>query len=282
VPDRPSIAGLVAAPQPVDRFRNVLHGMFGIQISTYMYGVIRTDVLRRTGLEGAYPSSYDDEDALFTPAWQERYTGIGRTTCIRFAREFARNAELTEGRSMVIVGASANHWYYNNLIYRSAITALILCGCCGRNGGGMNHYVGQEKLAPLAPWGTIALALDWQRPPRLQQSPVWHYSQGDQWRYEREFTEYGLTCPKPRWAKGHAIDLLAKAVRCGWMPMSPHFNRNPLEIVAEAERAGAKTESDIVGRGPLVFDDRTDSNVGPVFVVDPRRMHLMQRTCALG
>ena len=26
---------------------------------------------------------------------------------------------------MVIVGASANHWYYNNLIYRSAITALI-------------------------------------------------------------------------------------------------------------------------------------------------------------
>ena len=55
VPDRPSIAGLVAAPQPVDRFRNVLHGMFGIQISTYMYGVIRTDVLRRTGLEGAYP-----------------------------------------------------------------------------------------------------------------------------------------------------------------------------------------------------------------------------------
>ena len=53
---------------------------------------------------------------------------------------------------MVIVGASANHWYYNNLIYRSAITALILCGCCGVNGGGINHYVGQEKLAPVAPW----------------------------------------------------------------------------------------------------------------------------------
>jgi glycosyltransferase involved in cell wall biosynthesis len=55
VPDRPSIADLVALPQPVDRFRNVLYGMFGMQISTYMYGVIRTDVLRRTGLEGAYP-----------------------------------------------------------------------------------------------------------------------------------------------------------------------------------------------------------------------------------
>ena len=110
------------------------------------------------GLEGDYPSSYDDENALFTPAWQERFTGIGRTTVLRFAREFARNAELTQGRSMVIVGASANHWYYNNLIYRSAITALILCGCCGRNGGGMNHYVGQEKLAPQAPWLTLAFA----------------------------------------------------------------------------------------------------------------------------
>src|SRR4029077_17097046 len=59
------------------------------------------------GLAGAYPSSYDDADALFTPAWQGGFTGIGRETAIRFAREFARNAELTEGRSMVIVGASA-------------------------------------------------------------------------------------------------------------------------------------------------------------------------------
>ena len=200
------------------------------------------------GLEGAYASSYDDADAMFTPAWQERHTGIGRDTAIRFAREFARNAELTHGKSMVIVGASANHWYYNNLIYRSAITALILCGCCGVNGGGMNHYVGQEKLAPLGPWGTIAFARDWTKPPRLVQSPTWHYGNSCQWRYEREFTEYGLTSPKPRWAKGHAIDLEAKAMRLGWMPTAPHFNRNPLDIVAEAERAGAKTESEIIGR----------------------------------
>jgi nitrate reductase alpha subunit len=111
------------------------------------------------GLEGAYPSSYD-EDAPYTPAWQERHTGIGRDTVIRFAREFARNAELTNGKSMVIVGASANHWYYNNLSYRSATVALILCGCCGVNGGGINHYVGQEKLAPVAPWNSMAMALD--------------------------------------------------------------------------------------------------------------------------
>ncbi len=26
--------------------------------------------------------------------------------------------------------------------------ALMLTGCVGKNGGGLNHYVGQEKLAP--------------------------------------------------------------------------------------------------------------------------------------
>ena len=200
------------------------------------------------GLDGAFATSYDDEEAPYTPAWQEKHTGIGRETAIRFAREFATNAELTFGKSMVIVGASANHWYYNNLCYRSATVALILCGCCGVNGGGINHYVGQEKLAPVAPWATIALALDWSKPARLVQSSTWHYAHSCQWRYEAEFTEYGLTAPNPRWAKGHAIDLEAKSVRCGWMPFVPHFNRNPIEVVADAERAGAKTNDDIINQ----------------------------------
>ena len=30
------------------------------------------------------------------------------------------------------------------------------------------------------------------------------------------------------------------------MPFTPHFNRNPIEVAAEAERAGAKTNEDIV------------------------------------
>ena len=55
-----------------------------------------------------------------------------------------------------------------------------------------------------------------------------------------------MTAPNPRWAKGHAMDLEAKAVRMGWMPFTPHFNRNPLDVVAEAERAGAKTDAEIV------------------------------------
>src|SRR5699024_6977047 len=111
------------------------------------------------GLPGDYPESYDDPKP-YTPAWQEQYSGIGRQTVIRFAREFAGTAEKTKGRCMVIVGASANHWFHNNFIYRAAINCLIACGCCGRNGGGMNHYVGQEKLAIVAPWSTLASATD--------------------------------------------------------------------------------------------------------------------------
>ena len=37
----------------------------------------------------------------------------------------------------------------------------MLTGCVGRNGGGLNHYVGQEKLAPMASWLPVAMALDW-------------------------------------------------------------------------------------------------------------------------
>ena len=192
------------------------------------------------GLPGDYPAGYDD-DAPYTPAWQERQTGIGRETVIRLAREFAGNAEATRGRSMIIVGASINHWYNNNLAYRAPITALILTGCCGRNGGGMNHYVGQEKLTLVAPWTTLAFALDWVKPPRRQQSPLWHYLHSDQWRYEGDFTEYAAVPPDAQWAKGHAADLAAKAVRLGWMPFYPQFDRNPLDLAREAEAAGATT-----------------------------------------
>jgi len=60
------------------------------------------------GLEGDYPQSYED-DSSYTPAWQEKYTGIHRDTCIRFAREWAANGEKTKGKNMVIIGAGVNH-----------------------------------------------------------------------------------------------------------------------------------------------------------------------------
>ncbi len=31
----------------------------------------------KRGLSGDYPTSYDDKDGAYTPAWQEVFTGIG-------------------------------------------------------------------------------------------------------------------------------------------------------------------------------------------------------------
>lgn len=115
----------------------------------------------------------------------------------------------------------------------------MLTGSVGVNGGGLAHYVGQEKLANQASWGPIAFATDWGYPPRQQNTPSFHYVHSDQWRYERGFSAYDKT------AKGlsdHTLDHQVRAVRKGWLPFFPQFNKNPLQVVAEAEAKGAKTE----------------------------------------
>ena len=203
------------------------------------YGVPR-------GLAGAYPVGYDDESAPYTPAWAEKYTGISRDVVIRFTREWAITAERTGGKCTVVVGAGVNHWYHNNLMYRAAIHTLMFSGCVGVNGGGLAHYVGQEKLAPMESWSSIAFAKDWIPPSRLQNSPSWHYMHNDQWRYEKEFTDYQAVPHGASWAKGHTADIQVQAVRNGWLPFYPQFDRSSLQLVRDAEAAGAKTESEIV------------------------------------
>jgi len=156
------------------------------------------------GLAGDYPEDYDDADGVYTPAWQEKYTGIHSDTCIKYAREWATNGEQTNGKNMVIIGAGANHWYHNNLLYRSAIVALMLTGSVGVNGGGLAHYVGQEKLVNIGSWASIAFAQDWGMAPRHQNTPSFHYVHTDQWRYERGYTAYDEMPNKPE--KDHTID----------------------------------------------------------------------------
>lgn len=202
------------------------------------YGVDR-------GLAGDYAKDYDDEKAGYTPAWQEIRTGIDRKTLIQFAREWATTAEKTDGKCSIIIGAGANHWYHSNLIYRAGITALILTGCVGKNGGGLQHYVGQEKLAPAAPWGAIAFAQDWNAGARLQNSPSWHYVHSDQWRYEGEYQEYHSMPENSKLSKGHTMDLQVRAVKSGWLPFFPQYNKNNFQIVEEAEKAGCKTDDEI-------------------------------------
>ena len=205
------------------------------------YGVSR-------GLPGNYPKDYDDESAPYTPAWAEKFTGMGRDVVTRFAREWANTANLTKGKCTVIIGAGINHWYHGNLMYRAAIHALMFCGCVGVNGGGLAHYVGQEKLAPGESWSSIAFARDWMPASRLQNAPSWHYVNSDQWRYEKQFTDYHTVPPDQpsgSLAGGHTMDAQVRAVRNGWLPFYPQFNRNPLDVAREAQQAGADTQEKV-------------------------------------
>jgi nitrate reductase alpha subunit len=203
-------------------------------ITMAQYGVGR-------GLEGSYPTDYNDKEAAYTPAWQEIFTGISRKEVIQLAREWASTAEETEGACMVIVGAGINHWFHENLIYRSAIMAQMLTGCNGKNGGGMNHYVGQEKLAPMDSWSTIMSSKDWGTAPRLQQGPIWHYINSCQWRYDGNQKKYN-SAPDNELANMHSADWAVKSVKNGWMPYYPQYSKSNFEIVKDAQAAGHTTE----------------------------------------
>lgn len=185
-------------------------------------------------LAGDYPTDYDDPSP-FTPAWQETLTGVSRNTVVNFAREWAATAEATEGRCMVIIGAGVNHWYHNDLIYRAPITALMLCGCIGRNGGGWNHYVGQEKVAPLSSWSNIAMAADWGGPPRLQNTPSFHYIHSDQWRYDGDSSIFSQAPQSHPLTDDHPADLQVRSVRMGWLPFYPQFTQNPLQVAGDTD-----------------------------------------------
>ncbi len=196
------------------------------------------------GLSGDYPRDYDDP-RFYTPAWQEAVTGVDRAACIRVAREFAENAAISGGRSMIIMGAGINHWFHNDTIYRAILNLVVLTGCQGKNGGGWAHYVGQEKVRPLEGWTNLAFALDWTRPPRQQNGTSFFYFVTDQWRYEQ--LEAGtLTVPWDRRFKGkHFADFNVLAAHAGWLPSYPQFNRNPIDLVRDAESSGARTDAEV-------------------------------------
>jgi len=231
---------------PVKRLQTADGGTVTV---TTVYDLLMAQYGVPRGLEGDYPEGYHDENHPYTPAWSEKYTGMGRELLIRFAREWATTAELTKGQCLIIIGAGINHWYHNNLMYRAAIHALMFCGCVGVNGGGLAHYVGQEKLAPMESWSSMAFARDWLPVVRLQNAPSWHYIHSDQWRYEKTFTDYHTIPPgqtNGSLAQGHTADVQCRAVRSGWLPFYPQFEKNPLELVKEAEAAGADNPDKIV------------------------------------
>ena len=189
------------------------------------------------------------EDKPYTPAWQEKHTGVNPDLVVQVAREFAQNAHDTEGRSMVIVGAGLNHWYHMDMAYRGIINMLMLCGSIGKSGGGWCHYVGQEKLRPQSGWIPLTFATDWHRPPRQMNGTSFFYAHTSQWRHEKVGVDE-ILAPNADGSMGtlSMIDYNAKAERMGWLPSAPQLGANPLDIVDQAEAAGMDAAQYVAGR----------------------------------
>ncbi|MBO0877278.1 MAG: nitrate reductase subunit alpha, partial [Pseudonocardia sp.] len=219
----------------------------GHRVTTVFDLVMAQYGVARDGLPGDWPTGYDDAERPYTAGWQQRVTSVPAAACVRVAREFARNAERTGGRSMIAMGAGTNHWFHSDQIYRTFLALLQLCGCQGVNGGGWAHYVGQEKVRPLTGWFHLAFGLDWQRPTRhMAGTPLWWLAT-DQWRYEAFRADAMASALGPGRLAGRSLpDCNALAARLGWLPSHPAFNRNPLDLCDDAERAGATVPDHVV------------------------------------
>jgi nitrate reductase alpha subunit len=249
-------AGVLRRGVPVRR----VHG----QLVTSVYDLLLAQYgVERAGevggrLPGDWPLSYEDADSPYTPAWQEPITGVPARAVARVAREFADNADRSGGRSMIIMGAGANHWFHSDTTYRAMLALTTLTGCQGVNGGGWAHYVGQEKCRPITGWAQLAFGLDWVRPPRQMVSTAYWYLHTDQWRYDT-YDAGALSSPTGpgRFAGRHTADLIAQSARLGWMPSMPTFDRNPLQVADEALAARpddpAGHVADAVRAGELGF-----------------------------
>jgi nitrate reductase / nitrite oxidoreductase, alpha subunit len=215
--------------------------VFDLMIANY--GISR-------GLDDENSASQYDQDLSYTPAWQEKITGVPAAQIISTARQFAQNAAKTKGKSMIIIGAGVNHWFHTDMIYRSAINMLMFCGCVGKSGGGWAHYVGQEKLRPQTGWLPLAFALDWARPPRHMNTTSFFYMHTDQWRYEKVGLSELISplANKDEWGAKSMIDCNVKAERMGWLPSSPQLNDNPISLAKKAHEEGQDVETFITER----------------------------------
>ena len=189
------------------------------------------------------------DDKPYTPKWQEKHTGVAPERVIQVAREFAKNAHDTKGRSMIIVGAGLNHWYYLDMNYRGLINMLMMCGTIGKSGGGWCHYVGQEKLRPQSGWAPLTFALDWHRPARQMAGTSFFYNHTGQYRHETVSADELLTSDAgDDMRRLTMIDYNAKAERMGWTPSAPQLETNPLDVTDAAEAAGM-SPADYVVKG---------------------------------
>jgi len=131
-----------------------------------------------------------------------RVTGLPPGEIAAFAREMG-----TRKPAMIIHGAGTNHWFHNDLINRSMILLVALTGNTGKNGGGFNHYVGQERIWPEEGFKKLAFP-EGGKKQRFQNTTLWtyvHSTNRDEHTYNGKRIE----------------EYIEESVSKGWMPLYP-------------------------------------------------------------
>jgi len=113
----------------------------------------------------------------------------------------------TRRPAMIIHGAGTNHWYHNDLLNRAMILVVALTGNVGKNGGGFNHYVGQERVWPEHGFKKLAFP-EGPKKQRFQNTTLWTYCHSKQ--------------RDPHPIAGKPVEhYILESVRQGWMPLWP-------------------------------------------------------------
>ncbi|MCG3179790.1 MAG: Perchlorate reductase subunit alpha [Phycisphaerae bacterium] len=129
-------------------------------------------------------------------------TGLGATEIEAMARDLG-----TRKPAMIIHGAGTNHWFHNDAINRAMILLAALTGNVGVNGGGFNHYVGQERIWPEAGFKKLSFPRGGAKQ-RWQNTTLWTYIHSA----NRDPHPYGGK-PIEQWIR--------ESVGAGWMPLWP-------------------------------------------------------------
>jgi complex iron-sulfur molybdoenzyme family reductase subunit alpha len=113
----------------------------------------------------------------------------------------------TRQPAMIIHGAGTNHWFHNDSINRAMILLVALTGNVGINGGGFNHYVGQERIWPEHGFKQLSFPRGPQKQ-RWQNTTLWTYIHSA----NHDPHPYGGR-PIEEWIRESLVN--------GWMPLWP-------------------------------------------------------------
>jgi complex iron-sulfur molybdoenzyme family reductase subunit alpha len=183
-------------------------------------------------LEGAFTVTLaDGKKVEVTTVFTRLKEELANYPLERVAKETglpAREIELmardlgTRRPAMIIHGAGTNHWFHNDAINRAMILLVALTGNVGVNGGGFNHYVGQERIWPEHGFKMLSFP----RGPtkqRWQNTTLWSYIHSS----NRDPHLYGGR-PIEEWIRESLVK--------GWMPLWPKNNWADLKDLRDCPR----------------------------------------------